>query len=286
MEKSLALCKKYSLITVGTVLFAIGINLFLEPNHIASGGVSGIAIIVATFLPIPIGTLIFMFNIPLLVLGGWKLGIKAMIDTFYAIFMSSILTNVFQLFPPVTMDTLLAAISGSACVAVGIGMVLKEGATTGGTDIVVQLLKLKYPHLKTGFLFYVVDFTIVIISGFVFANIEIALYAAIAVVTMSFIMDFVLYGKDEAKLLYIISKYPEEIAQCFLEQLEVGITYLDGKGGYHKKPCQMIMCVMRKSSYPKAEELIKRIDPSAFLILTNATEIYGEGYKNLFAKKI
>ncbi len=165
-------------------------------------------------------------------------------------------------------------------------MVLKEGATTGGTDIVVQLLKLKYPHLKTGFLFYVVDFTIVIISGFVFVNIEIALYAAIAVVTMSFIMDFVLYGKDEAKLLYIISKCPEEIAQCFLDQLEVGITYLDGKGGYHKKPCQMIMCVMRKSSYPKAEELIKQIDPSAFLILTNATEIYGEGYKNLFAKKI
>ncbi len=286
MEKSLAFCKKYYFITLGTLLFAIGINLFLEPNHIASGGVSGIAIIVASFTPIPIGTLIFMFNLPLLVIGGWKLGIGAMVDTFYAIFMSSILTNIFQFFPPATTDTLLAAVAGSACVAIGIGIVLKEGATTGGSDIVVQLLKLKYPHLKTGFLFYIVDFTIVILSGFVFANIEVALYAAIAVVTMSFVMDFVLYGKDEAKLLYIISKNPEEIAQCFLEQLEVGITYLDGAGGYYKKPCKMIMCVMRKSSYPKAEELIKHIDPSAFLIVTSATEIYGEGYKNLFAKKL
>ncbi|MFI3200372.1 MAG: YitT family protein [Eubacteriales bacterium] len=278
--------KKYFWITIGTLLFAIGINFFLEPNHIASGGVSGIAIILRQFLSVDLGTLIFLMNIPLLMIGTMKLGYKEMIGTFYAIFMSSFITNLLQGMEPLTDDLLLGALGGSVFVATGIGMVFKVGATTGGTDIVVQLLKLRYPHLRTGFLFYVVDFAIVCTSGIVFGNIEIAMYAAISVIANSFIMDFVLYGKDEAKLIYVISNQSTEIAQAFLEELEIGVTYMKGIGGYHKTEKEIIMCVMRKAVYPKAEEMIRNIDGTSFIIVTSATEIYGEGYKNLFAKKL
>ncbi len=286
MNQTIAFARKYLTITGGTFLFAIGINCFLEPNHIASGGVSGMAIILREFVSIDLGTLILLMNIPLIIVGIWKLGIANMIGTFYAIVMTSISTNILQSVEPLTYDPLLAALGGSVLVATGIGIVFRAGATTGGTDIVVQLLKLRYAHLKTGFLFYVVDFTIVCLSGIVFGKLEIAMYAAISVVANAFLLDLVLYGRDEAKLIYIISKEPGAITKAFLEELDTGATYIQGTGAYHGTQKDIIMCVMRKATYPKAEGMIREIDPTAFIIVTNASEIYGEGYKNLFAKKL
>lgn len=277
---------KYIIITCGCIIYSSGISLFLDPNQLAPGGVSGIAIIASRFIPIETGTLILFLNIPLLLLGVWKLGFSFFASTFYAVGCSTIFINFLGRFNSLTEEPLLAALAGAALVGTGIGIIFKVGATTGGIDIIVRLLRLKYKHLKTGFIFMTLDIIIVTLSAIVFGDINIALYAGIAVAVNANILDMVLYGKDEAKLVYIISDQPKEIAIAFLEILDVGVTYLEGSGGYSNKEKQIILCAMRKQQYPKAEEIVKQVDPSSFIIVTNATEIYGEGYKNIFADKL
>jgi uncharacterized membrane-anchored protein YitT (DUF2179 family) len=238
-------------------------------------------------ITIEVGSLILLLNVPLLIIATWKFGWKFLISTFYAIGCTSVFTNLFTIFVKnaATDDPILVALGGGALSALGIGLVFRAGGTTGGTDIVVRLLKRKQPHMKTGLLFFIVDMLVVSASVFVFRNIETAMYSAISLLTYSLVADVVLYGRDEAKLIYVITNNPEEIAETFMKELNVGATYIQAKGAYHKVDKEVIMCVLRKQKYPKAEEIVKELDPEAFLIVTSATEIYGEGYKNLFSEK-
>jgi len=197
----------------------------------------------------------------------------------------SVFTNMFEKMEPITTDLLLAAVAGGICIAVGLGIVLKSGLTTGGTDIVVRLLRLKHPHLKTGSLFLIVDLIVISGSLLVFRDFEKAMYAVIAIMITSWVLDLVLYGKDEAKLIYIISDEPARIAKQLLEDLDVGVTYLEGTGAYTDKKKKIIMCVVRKRVAPKVEEVVKSIDSGAFMIVTSASEIFGQGYKSYFAER-
>ena len=252
-----------------------------------NGGVAGIAILINRLTSIEVGSLILVLNIPLLLLAMWKFGWKFLISTFYAISCTSIFTNFLSAFVKnaATKDPILVALGGGALSALGVGLVFKAGATTGGTDIIVRLLKKKHPHLKTGLLFFIVDMMVVATAALVFRNIENAMYSAISLLTYSLVADVVLYGRDEAKLIYVVTNNSQEIADAFVNKLDVGITFLQGKGAYHKQSIEIIMCVLRKQKYPLAEQIVKEIDPTAFLIVTSATEIYGEGYKNLFSEK-
>lgn len=200
--------------------------------------------------------------------------------------MCSVFTNYFTRFGALTSQPLLAALAGGILMAIGLGIVFKAGATTGGTDIIVKFLRLKYKHLKTGRLFFVTDILIVSASLFVFGDFDTIMYAILAVVVCSIMFDAVLYGRDEAKLIYIISDCSEKITARLLEELDIGVTYLEGKGAYSNNPKQVIMCVMRNTMAPKAEEIVKEEDPLAFMIVSSATEIYGEGYKNIFSEKL
>ena len=170
--------------------------------------------------------------------------------------------------------------------ALALGLVFKSGATTGGTDIVVKVLRLRFPHLKTGRLFMICDLVVVGLSAIVFKNVDSAFYAAISVMLMGVVFDMVLYGADGAKLLYIISDYWQEIGDRILQELDIGVTYLEGEGAYSKKTKRVIMCVVRKQLAPQIEEIVKEEDKDAFMIISSATEIYGEGYKNIFSEKI
>ena len=185
-----------------------------------------------------------------------------------------------------TTDPLLAALAGGVLLAVSLGLVFKAGATTGGTDIIVKFLRLRYKHLKTGKLFFLTDVLIVAASLLVFEDFDTILYAMLAVVVNSFMFDLVLYGRDGAKLIYIISDQAERIAQRLLDELEIGATFLEGKGAYSKETKKVIMCVMQDTISPKAEEIVKQEDALAFMIVTSANEIYGEGYKNIFSEKL
>lgn len=276
----------YIVITIASLIYAIGISLFLDPNNLAPGGVTGIAIILNRLIPVATGTLVILLNIPILVIGLWKFGFRFLVSTIYATMISSVFINLLDPLEPITKDPMLAAIIGGAFCAIALGFIFRADATTGGTDIVVKLLRLRFQHLKTGRLFFLTDVFIVSLSGFVFGNIDTVFYALISVMIMSVLFDAVLYGTDGAKLIYIISDHPQEIADRILAELDVGITFLSGVGAYSSKEKRVIMCVMRKQISPKAEEIVKEEDPAAFMIVSSAAEIYGEGYKNIFSKKL
>ena len=277
---------KYFMITLASLIFGIGISLFIDPNNLAPGGVSGLSIILSRLIPASAGTLFLLLNIPIMILGIWKFGLKFIVSTLFATFMVSFSTNLFTMFSPLTQDPFMGAVFGGVLVAVGIGLVLRVGATTGGTDIVVKCLKLKKPYLKTGTIFLLIDGVIICIGGIVFQNMESVVYSVISAAVTSKVLDLVLYGNDEAKMIYIISNSPKVIAERILKELDTGVTYLTGTGAYKKEEKQVIFCVVRKQLAYKVEEVVKQEDSRAFMIISNATEIYGEGYKSYFGEKL
>lgn len=278
--------KKYILITLVAVLYGAGTSLFLDPNDLVPGGLTGIAMILNRFIPVGTGTIFLIMNIPIIALAWYKFGWKFIISTLYAVGCVSVFTDIFAGMPAFTSEPLLAVFMGDILIAFAIATVFKCGATTGGADIIIKLLRLKYPHIKTGKLFMMFDICVITISGILFHNIDAALYAFIGIFVMSAVMDMVLYGQDEAKMVFIISEKAQLLADKILVDLDAGVTFLTGRGAYSKKEKEVILCVVKKSVYPKVEEVIKDTDPQAFLIVTHANEIYGEGYKNIFASKV
>ena len=200
--------------------------------------------------------------------------------------MISLFTNILSPIGALTAEPLLAAIFGGVLSAAGIGYVMRAGATTGGTDIIVKCLKLKKPHLKTGTIFLAIDSVIIGIGGLVFGNVEGVLYSIISAAATSRVLDLILYGRDEARLIYIISNYAEAITERILQELHTGVTYLKGAGAYKKEEKQIILCVVKKTGAYKVEEIVKQEDENAFMIVSNAKEIYGEGYKSYFGEKL
>lgn len=278
--------KDYLLITIACAVYSVAISMFLDPNSLAPGGVTGIAIILNRLIPVETGTLILLINIPILILGAWKFGLRFSLSTIYSTVLISLFTNLLTDVKVVTSDPLLAALVGGSLSAIGIGWVFKAGATTGGTDIIIKLLRIKMPHLRTGGLFLAMDAVIVALSAFVFKDIDVALYAGLTVFVISLVLDLVLYGRDEAKLMFIISDKSEEITRRLLEELDIGVTHMRGSGAFSGKEKQVILCAAKKSIAPKTEVIVKEEDPQAFMIITSATEIYGEGYKSYFSEKL
>ncbi|MBQ4316643.1 MAG: YitT family protein [Clostridia bacterium] len=274
--------KNYGLVTVGCLLFAAGVAFFLDPNELASGGVSGIAIILGGLTDIlPTGTWVILFNIPIMIAGVWKLGAKILLPTFYAITISSLSMNLFEMYvSPLTNNPLLACVGGGVLVAAGIGIVFRGGATTGGSDIIVKLLRLKFRHISTGAIFLFTDGLICLISGFVFGDIDKALFAGIGVFIQMGVLNTVLYGSDEARMVYIISERDDIIAKRLLDELDVGATYLYGNGVYTGNDKKVLMCALRMRLLPQAREIVRQEDSDAFVIVTKATNVFGEGFKS------
>lgn len=286
VKKAVRLLKKLVIILVGTFIYAAGIGLFLDPNELAPGGVVGLSVILSHSVGIETGTWYFLLNIPIVILGWWKFGGKFISYSFLAVAFNSIFTNIFGHFSAITDNLFLASIAGSILVGTGIGLVLRTGSTTGGMDIVIKVLRKKYPAIKTSTFFITIDIIIVAIAGFVFKDFNLAMYAFITVALQGRVMDFILYGSDEARLIYIVSDKTEAMLPRILEELEIGATILTGKGGYSNKEREIIMCVIKKRGTPKLEEIVKEVDGKAFMIITSANEIYGEGYKNILVDQL
>lgn len=278
--------KRYLIITLAAFVYAAGVSLFTDPNNMAPGGVTGISIILSRVFPISTGTFIMLINVPILFFAVWKFGISLTLSTIYATALISLFTNVLAPYGPATEDILLAALVGGTLTAVSIGVILRAGATTGGMDIIVKALRLRFPHLKTGKIFFITDALVVTLSGIVFRDLNAALYAAISTICTSTVMDIVLYGRDEAKLLFIISSRAENIAERLLRDVDIGVTYIKGQGAYSGDEKRVIMCVVKKPVSPRAEEIVKEEDPNSFMIITSATEVFGEGYKSYFSERV
>lgn len=289
--KWLTILKNYTLLTVGAFIYAFGIAVFLDPNHLAPGGVSGISIILNSFIPIGTGIWIFVINIPLMILGLIVFKFSFLMGTLYATaFSSAIIEVIARVFPHLIPDMhdhlVIAAVAGGALVALGIGLVFRGGGSTGGFDIVVKLLRRKFRHMKTGVLYLALDMTVITLSAIAFHDILVALYAVVTVFTNSTVLDMVLYGKDNAKMVYIITDAPEAISDRLMKEVETGVTLLHGEGAYTKKDKKVLMCVLHDQQYPMLRDIVKQEDKHAFLIVTKATEIFGEGYKNHYAEEL
>lgn len=280
--------KKFAVITFAALLYGIANTYFSDPNNLAPGGITGVAIVLNKIWNMGVGMWFILINIPILLLGIWQFGLKFTISTIYATAMVSFFTDMLALHFKqfIVNDMVLGATFGGALMAISMGLIFKNKATTGGTDIIIKILRKKFPHLKTGSLFFLTDVVIIIFAGVVLQDIKVTLYSMISVMITSYVLDLVLYGRDEAKLLYIISDRPDIITKRLLEELDIGATHIYGQGAYTGNDKKVIMAGIKKRLSPLAEEIVREEDPDAFMIVTSATEIFGEGYKSYFDERI
>lgn len=267
------------IITLGAVIYALAFDWFVAPNQIAMGGVTGLAQIVNALVPVlPVGVLSILVNVPLF-LAGWRLlGGRLLVSSLYAMAVSSLAIDVIawmHIFPP--MDPILATLYGGAGMGVGLGLVFSQGATTGGTDIIGKLLKLKFPWLPIGKLVMIPDMVVVILAAVVFGTVNAALYGLIQMYLLSKVMDMILYGWDTSRVAYIITDRWEETVQGLLD-MNRGVTLLQGKGAYTGAEKQVLLVAFRQREIVPIKRMLREIDPRAFFIVCDAHEILGEGF--------
>ena len=267
------------IITLGAVIYALAFDWFVAPNQIAMGGVTGLAQIVNALVPVlPVGVLSILVNVPLF-LAGWRLlGGRLLVSSLYAMAVSSLAIDVIawmHTFPP--MDPILATLYGGAGMGVGLGLVFSQGATTGGTDIIGKLLKLKFPWLPIGKLVMIPDMVVVTMAAVVFGTVNAALYGLIQMYLLSKVMDMILYGWDTSRVAYIITDRWEETVQGLLD-MNRGVTLLQGKGAYTGAEKQVLLVAFRQREIVPIKRMLREIDPKAFFIVCDAHEILGEGF--------
>ena len=267
------------IITLGAVIYALAFDWFVAPNQIAMGGVTGLAQIVNALVPVlPVGVLSILVNVPLF-LAGWRLlGGRLLVSSLYAMAVSSLAIDVIawmHTFPP--MDPILATLYGGAGMGVGLGLVFSQRATTGGTDIIGKLLKLKFPWLPIGKLVMIPDMVVVILAAVVFGTVNAALYGLIQMYLLSKVMDMILYGWDTSRVAYIITDRWEETVQGLLD-MNRGVTLLQGKGAYTGAEKQVLLVAFRQREIVPIKRMLREIDPKAFFIVCDAHEILGEGF--------
>lgn len=241
-------------VAIGTLIMAFGIELFLLPNQLSTGGFSGIATVGFYITKIPVGTLILLLNIPLFLIAFFRVGKEFFIKAITGTVLLSIFLNAFEHMKPATTDRFLAFIYGSIIVGIGTAMVLKANGSTGGTDLLANIIKSYKPHLKTGTLIVVTDAIIVAINALYFKDIEIALYSALAIYVLGKILDIFFEGVNFSKMLLIISPKWEEISQELSTELGRGITSLYGEGMYTRKDKKVLLCVMARSEIRRSKK--------------------------------
>ena len=271
----------YFWITVGSVLYGFVFDWFYTPNLIGYGGITGVGQVVNAYIPvIPIGLFVFLINIPLFILGWKYIGGHLLVTSLYSMVVSSVAVDAFALvidFQP--MDQMLAAICGGAAIGLSLGLIFAQGATTGGTDLVARLVKLKLPWVPMGKMLLVIDMAVVVLVAIAFGNLTTALYGFIAQVVCAYVTDMVLYGLDTAKVAYIISEKAHEISDSIVGQMDRGVTVLPGKGAYSGENKLVLMCAFKQKEIVNLKEIIFEIDPKAFIIVCDAHEVTGNGFK-------
>lgn len=268
----------YLYILIGSSFVAIAFNLFLLPNRIASGGVSGISTIVYDVFGIEPAFTQWAFNIPLfilgmLLLGGMKYGMKTLVGTAFIPFVVFLTRHI----EPATADPLLGALFGGIGVGIGLGLAFRANGSTGGTDLAAQIVH-KYTGISLGACVFIIDGMIVLTSAFVF-SIELALYALIALFVTGKTIDLVQMGVGYSKIALIISDQQDTVKRSILTDIDRGVTKLSAYGGYTDEERPVLMCVVHQREVTKLKQVVKTADPKAFVIVANATEVLGEGFK-------
>lgn len=278
-ETMRAQVRSYAIITLASILYALSFDWFYAPNAFTVGGFTGISQIINFFVPVlPVGVMIIVLNVPLFLLGLKKFGFAFLMKSIYTMALSSVLIDViaaFYTFSP--MDPLLACLYGGVTLGIASGLLFSEEATTGGSELGAWIVRSHVEHLSIGKICLGIDLTVICVYAAVFKSLDNALYGALALYITTKVLDLVVYGQNTAKIAYIISDKYEEIMREMLSR-NMGVTLIQGKGAYTGQERPLLFCAVRKKEMVPIKRYIKELDPNAFFILCDASEVLGEGF--------
>ena len=264
---------------IGCALFALGFDLFLLPGGMNAGGLSGLAMVFVHLTEFgSVGTVTALLNIPLFILAGMKIGKKFFFGSFIGMAFSSAFIDLFAVLPVPEVEPLLGALYGGLICGAGLGFVFAAGVSTGGSDIVVRLLKLKYRHVPIGVISMCFDAAVAVLTGIVYQDVNSALYTGIAIFVSGKVIDMVVYSFDYSTVAMIITKNYEQVAKTISDKLERGATYLNGEGTYTGRATKVVLTAVKKQQVAELKELVVDIDPDAFIIVQEAHQVLGDGF--------
>ena len=269
-------------ILAGTALTSFAFRFFTFPNHIVSGGVTGIAQIVNMLTGFPVGVFTILMNIPLFILAWKKLGRRFVVLTAVCMGLSSVSIDLLEnLARPLTEDPMLAAVYGGVIKGAGFGLIYTTGATTGGADIPARMLRRKYPHINFGTFSLGINAVIILSFAVIFRRFDSSMYTLICMYISSKVISLILYGPIDSRLCYIISDRSDEVRSAITERLGRGATMLQGHGAWSGKEEQVILCVVKPPQLARLRALVREIDESAFLVVSDARSVYGKGFESI-----
>ena len=268
-------------IIVGCALFGLGVSVFLAPAGLNAGGISGLGMIFVEFFKVgTVGSFVAVVNIPLFALGAFLLGKRFFIGSFVGMAFLSVFIDLFALLPAVQVDPLLCALYGGCLAGVGLGIVFVAGASTGGSDIIVRILKLRWQHIPIGRISIFIDMAVAVFTGIVFQDIACTLYSGVAIFVTGKVIDVVVYSFDYSKVALIISDEHKQIAQRISDELDRGATYLKAEGSYTGKERMVVLTAVKKQQLAELKSLVAEIDPNAFVIVQEAHQVLGDGFSH------
>lgn len=273
-------------IIIGSVIYAAGIQWFFSPVSMVSGGITGISMIINMLWKIPTGVMILIFNVPIFIFAFRRYGLKFMLTSLIGMAVSAVAIDIFSLWDiKATSDPFLAAIFGGLVCGIGLGMVYYTGATTGGMDIVAKLIREKKPYINFGSFVLALDAVVIALYAIVFRRFDNAMYTVIAVYIYTRIIDLMLYGSSQCKLCHIISERSDEIKSEIVKSLRRGVTVIQGKGAYSGQDKQILLCVVKRQQIVEIRHIVKSIDTSAFVIVSDTRDVFGSGFSNINVEK-
>lgn len=268
------------LIIIGCLFASFGTSNFLLPNLLSSGGFAGIATITYYLFDIPMGNMIMILNVPIFLIAYKKFGIKFILKTFFATILYSKFIDILENFGSFTNDRLLASIYGGLFIGIGLALVFKANTSTGGTDLIAQIVQNYKVNIKISKIIILIDIVVVISNLIIFREFEIGLYSAITILIIGKMIDIIFEGINFCKIIYIISDKHDEIIEKINTEINKGATALYARGSYSKKNTMVIMCVTKRNYIEKIKNISKKTDSNSFIIVTDAREVYGLGFKN------
>ena len=266
-------------IAIGCALFGLGFNLFLAPNHLNAGGLSGLAMILVYLLGRgSVGVFTAIMNIPLFALAGIKVGRKFFFGSLLGMVLSAVFLDAFALLPIPQTEPLIGALYGGVICGAGLGLVFISGMSTGGSDIIVRLLKLRYQHVPIGIISIAFDACVVALSAIAFRDITVALYSGVAIFLTGKVIDAVVYRFDYSKVALIITQKHEQVAKVISDGLDRGATFLNGEGSYSHQEIKVVLTAVKKQQLAELKRLVVETDPDAFIIVQEAHQVLGDGF--------
>lgn len=277
-QQAYEIAKDVAFFILGSALYSLSVAVFTAPNKIAPGGLTGVATILYYAIGTPVGTTMFVLNLPLFLLGFRYIGVRFIGRTVICTALVAVMTDWMSVLPAYHSNLLLAVLYGGVLSGAGLGLIFLRGATTGGSDVASRLLRIRFPYVPMGRMMLLLDILIIGVSAIVFHSLDSALYAVICSFTSSRVIDGILYGADTGRMVLVISDHNDDISRAILNDMERGVTLLKGKGVYTGREREVLLCAVRRSEAAKLRGILRRTDPAAFVIMCEAGEVIGEGF--------